>query len=153
MAHTPSGNDQGTGCAMVSLDTLLAESDFVSLHAPLDESTRHIIGERALRLMKPTAWLINTSRGGLVDTQALSRALAENRLAGAALDVFDPEPPDLGDPLYRDERVIVTPHAAFVSRESLIELRTRVARQIVDVLSGRPPEHVVNPAACAVPAR
>jgi D-3-phosphoglycerate dehydrogenase len=94
--------------------------------------------------MKPTACLINTSRGGLVDEAALWEALRENRLAGAGLDVFDPEPPDLTQPLFRDPRVIVTPHSAFVSEEALVDLRTRVARQIADVLAGRTPEHVVN---------
>jgi D-3-phosphoglycerate dehydrogenase len=97
--------------------------------------------------MRATAWLINTSRGSLVDEHALGEALQENRLAGAALDVFDPEPPDLSRPLFRDERIIVTPHAAFVSPESLVELRTRVARQVAAVFSGSRPENVVNPEA------
>jgi D-3-phosphoglycerate dehydrogenase len=96
--------------------------------------------------MKPTAWLINTSRGALIDMAALRDTLATGRIAGAALDVFDPEPPDLTDPLYRDERVIVTPHAAFVSEESLRELRTRTSRQIAAALQGARPENVVNPA-------
>jgi D-3-phosphoglycerate dehydrogenase len=74
----------------------------------------------------------------------LYEALQNNRLAGAALDVFDPEPPDFHEPLFRDERVIVTPHAAFLSEESLHELRTRTARQVAAVLQGRRPEHVVN---------
>jgi D-3-phosphoglycerate dehydrogenase len=94
--------------------------------------------------MKPTACLINTSRGGLVDHVALWTALQHGRLGGAALDVFDPEPPDLSQPLFQDERVIITPHTAFVSTESVRELRERVARQILDVLEGRRPEHVVN---------
>jgi D-3-phosphoglycerate dehydrogenase len=94
--------------------------------------------------MKRPAYLINTARGGLIDHAALWQALERNLIAGAALDVFEPEPPDLSQPLFRDERVIVTPHAAFASVESLIELRTRVARQVLDVLSGRQPENVVN---------
>jgi D-3-phosphoglycerate dehydrogenase len=145
LAHTRRGDDCGTGCPMVSLDEILVRSDFLSLHAPLTASTRQLIGAPQLAKMKPTAWLINTSRGGLIDTAALREALAAGRIAGAALDVFDPEPPDLRDPLYRDERVIVTPHAAFVSAESLAELRARAAQQIADALSGARPANVVNP--------
>jgi D-3-phosphoglycerate dehydrogenase len=96
------------------------------------------------QVMKPTAFLINTSRGGVVDLEALWQALQQNQIAGAGLDVFDPEPPDLSHPLFADERVIVTPHAAFVSEEALIDLRTRVAGQIGDVLAGRAPPNVVN---------
>ncbi len=145
IAHTASGNDHGTGCHMLPLDELLARSDFVSLHAPLQPATRHLLGLPQFERMKPSAYLINTARGGLIDHEGLRVALERNLLAGAALDVFDPEPPDLSTPLMQDERVIVTPHAAFVSHESLVELRTRVAQQIVDVLSGRRPEGVVNP--------
>jgi D-3-phosphoglycerate dehydrogenase len=149
LAHSRSQNDFGTGCPMVSLEELLTRSDFVSLHAPLSESTRHMLAGPQFTRMKPTAWLINTSRGGLIDSAALREALASGRIGGAALDVFDPEPPDLTDPLYRDERVIVTPHAAFVSEESLRELRMRASRQIADALEGSRPENVVNPAVYA----
>jgi D-3-phosphoglycerate dehydrogenase len=145
LAHSRSQNDFGTGCPMVSLDELLTRSDFVSLHAPLSESTRHMLSGPQFARMKPTAWLINTSRGGLIDTAALQEALASDQIAGAALDVFTPEPPDLADPLYQDERVIVTPHAAFVSEESLRELRMRASRQMADALEGARPENVVNP--------
>jgi D-3-phosphoglycerate dehydrogenase len=145
IAHTSSGSDHGTGCRMVSLNELLAESDFVSLHAPLTDATRHLLALGEFEKMKRTAFVINTARGGLIDQAGLWMALERNLIAGAALDVFDPEPPDLATPLMQDERVIITPHAAFVSPESLIELRTRVATQIVDVLSGRRPECVVNP--------
>jgi len=129
---------------IVELDELLKTSDYVSLHLPLSSETRHMIGPAQLARMKPSAYLINTARGGLIDTAALSRALQEGRLAGAALDVQEPEPPDLSQPPYNDPRVIVTPHAAFVSRESLENLRQRVARQVADRLSGRRPENVVN---------
>jgi D-3-phosphoglycerate dehydrogenase / 2-oxoglutarate reductase len=145
ISHTASGKDHGTGCAMVPLDTLLADSDFLSLHAPLTDSTRQVINGAALAKMKPTAYLINTSRGGLIDEAALWTALQQNRLAGAALDVFDPEPPDLSQPLFQDERVIVTPHAAFVSEESLTQMRTQALEGIVAALSGRRPQNVLNP--------
>jgi len=144
IAHTSSGSDHGTGCEMVSFEDLLCRSDFLSAHAPLTPATRHIFDEAALGKMKRTAVLLNTSRGPLIDPEALSAALEESRLGGAGLDVFEPEPPDLSHPLYRNERVIVTPHAAFVSEESLVELRTRVARQIADRLTGKVPENIVN---------
>lgn len=125
-------------------EELLAESDFVSLHLPLNDETRHLIGRASLARMKPTAFLINTSRGGLVDHAALAEALARNALAGAALDVQDPEPPDLARPPYDNPRVIVTPHAAFASQESLQELRTRAARHVVDFLqAGRTENRVL----------
>ena len=144
LAHTRSGNSHGTDCQMISLEELLAQSDYVSLHAPLTAETHHLMNAERLRLMKPTAYLINTSRGGLIDASALWNAIHTNQLAGAALDVFEPEPPDLNLPLYRDERVIVTPHAAFVSAESLEQLRRQATHQIVQALRGQRPDNVVN---------
>ncbi len=142
---TRSGNDHGCGVRMVELPELLRESDFVSLNVPLTPETRHLLNRESLALLKPTAFVINTSRGGLIDHAALWESLQSNRIAGAALDVFEPEPPDLSQPLFRDERVIVTPHTAFVSIESLHELRVRAARQVVMTLAGQIPENVVNP--------
>ena len=130
----------------VSLDELLARSDYISLHLPLTGQTRHMLNAAVLARMKPSAFVINTARGALIDHPALAEALAAGRLAGAGLDVQDPEPPDLTQPLYRDERVIVTPHAAFVSEESLLDLRRTAVSQVLDVLAGRRPAHVVNPA-------
>ncbi len=94
--------------------------------------------------MKPTAYLINTARGGLVDHQALADALEAGRLAGAGLDVQEPEPPNLDERPWNDPRVIVTPHAAFVSQESLVNLRSRTSVQVAACLTGQTPEHVVN---------
>jgi len=130
--------------SLVPLEELLAASDYVSLHLPLSVETRHLIGARELAMMKPSAYLINTSRGGLVDHAALAEALAAGRIAGAALDVQDPEPPPLDQAPYSDPRVIVTPHAAFVSLESLEDLRRRATIQVVDCLSGRTPANIVN---------
>ena len=137
------------GVAWREFDALLAESDYVSLHVPSTPATRHLIGAAQLARMKPTAYLINTSRGALVDEAALAEALSAGRLAGAGLDVQQQEPPDLSQPPFNDPRVIVTPHAAFVSQESLINLRTRAARQVADRLLGRVPENVVNPSVLA----
>jgi D-3-phosphoglycerate dehydrogenase len=128
------------------LDELLARSDFVSLHLPLTPETKHLIGAKQFSNMKPTAFLINTARGGLIDHAAIATALAAGQLAGAALDVQDTEPPDLSKPPFNDPRVIVTPHVAFVSEESLANLRSRAARQVADCLRGKRPENVVNQA-------
>lgn len=127
------------------LETLLAESDYVSLNCPLTDETHHLMCASTLAQMKPSAFLVNTSRGGLVDHPALATALEAGHLAGAALDVQDVEPPDLSLPLYQDPRVVVTPHTAFVSTEAITELRTRVAQQGRDFLLGKRPEQIVNP--------
>ncbi len=145
IAHTASGHDYGTGVRMVSFAELLSASNYVSIHAPLNESTRSLFDAAALAQMKPTAYLINTSRGGLIDEAALWNALQRDCLAGVALDVFDPEPPDLSRPLFQDERVIVTPHAAFVSEQSVRQLRFQAMEQVVAVLEGRRPNNVLNP--------
>lgn len=137
-------NQQMPGAKTVELEQLLRESDYVSLHLPLDDSTQGYISKRELEQMKPTAYLINTARGGVIDHSALATALANNQIAGAGLDVQVPEPPDLNVAPYNDPRVIVTPHAAFVSEEALTNLRTRACQQVIDRLQGRRPENVVN---------
>jgi D-3-phosphoglycerate dehydrogenase len=126
-------------------DELLEKSDYISLHLPLTPETKNMIGAAQLQRMKPGVYLINTARGGLIDNAALTAALESGRVAGAALDVQDPEPPDLSQSPYNDPRVIVTPHAAFVSVESLENLRSRTARQVATRLQGGVPENVVNP--------
>ena len=131
----------------VPLDELLERSDFVSLHAPLNDSTRGMIDEDQLKLMKPTAILINTSRGGLVDSGALTRALDRGWIAGAALDVADPEPIPKGHPLLDAPNLILNPHIASAS----IEARTAMADLAVDNLlaglAGEPMPKSVNPQA------
>jgi D-3-phosphoglycerate dehydrogenase len=144
IATSRSGRNVMPGVKLVELDELLTQSDYVSLHLPLAANTRHMIGAAQLAKMKPSAYLINTARGGLIDNAALAAALSAGKLAGAALDVQDPEPPDLSQSLYTDPRVIVTPHAAFVSEESLANLRERVSRQVATRLTGGVPENVVN---------
>lgn len=144
LASDPAYAGNVEGVSLVPLDELLSKSDYISLHVPLIPETRHLIGAAQFALMKTTAFLINTARGGLVDHAALAEALEENKIAGAALDVHEPEPPDLSMPPWIDPRVIVTPHAAFMSIESLLELRTRASRQVADLLTGREPENIVN---------
>ena len=129
------------------LDTLLRESDFVSLHVPLSEETRHMIGERELGLMKSTAYLINTSRGEIVDPKALYEAAKSGSIAGAALDVTEPEPIPTDDPLLTLDNVLITPHIASASRATRLKMAEMAARNIVAVLEGRTPPHCVNPEA------
>jgi D-3-phosphoglycerate dehydrogenase len=128
-----------------SLDRLLAEADAISVHVPLSPETRNLIGQRELAHMKPTAFLINTSRGGIVDEQALAVALKEGRLGGAALDVLSTEPPPPDHPLRQAPNIILTPHLAFYSRESVIELQTKAAGEVARALKGEPPRSPVNP--------
>lgn len=145
LAHSVSNQDYDTGCEMVTWDDLLSRSDFLSLHAPLTDQTRHLFNSQTFRAVKPGVFLINTSRGGLIDHSALWQAIQDGKVAGAGLDVFEPEPPDLSKPLFQDHRVITTPHAAFTSEESLVDLRTRVCQQILLVLNHQKPENLVNP--------
>ncbi|MBT5017864.1 MAG: C-terminal binding protein [Planctomicrobium sp.] len=144
VASTPSGNQYGTDCPMLPLKELLQTSKIISLHAPLTDETQHLLDATAFEQMPAGVCIINTSRGPLIDPVALEQAIQAGKVAGAGLDVFDPEPPDLNDSLYQNEKVIVTPHAAFVSEEALTDLRTRVAMQIKTVLEGGVPENVVN---------
>jgi D-3-phosphoglycerate dehydrogenase len=133
------------GVERVSLDALAARSDYVSVHSLLNDDTRHLIGEAFLRRMKPTACLINTSRGPVVDEKALIRALQEGWIAGAALDVLESEPPVSDNPLLQMDNVIVTPHAAYFSEAAVAQVPKRCGEEIARVLSGQRPLHVVNP--------
>ena len=127
------------------LHDLLPEVDFLTVHTPLNEGTRHVIGEEELGLMKPTAFLINCARGAVVDGSALAAALREGRIAGAGIDVFDPEPAPSTNPLFGLPNVIVTPHIAGVSRETTQRLSLAGAEQIMQVLEDERPPRLVNP--------
>jgi D-3-phosphoglycerate dehydrogenase len=129
----------------VPLEDLLGRSDLVSLHAALTRDSHHLIGADALARMRPSAWLVNTARGGLVDSAALLGALDDEALAGAALDVLEAEPPDdLGWRLARHPRVVATPHAAWYSQEAFLTLKTEVAKEALRVLEGGRPRSPVN---------
>ncbi len=128
----------------VDLQALLVQSDFVSVHAPLALQTRGMIGEAELRAMKSSAYLINTSRGPIVSEAALVRALQEGRIAGAALDVLETEPPAHGHALFGLDTLILTPHVAFYSEESLQELQRKAAEEVARVLSGQRPRYPVT---------
>ncbi len=136
------------GIKDVSFEELLHESDFISLNTPLTSETEGRFGTKEFAQMKPTSFLINTSRGGLIRHDELATALTSGQLAGAALDVQVPEPPDLSHPPYCLPNDIVTPHAAFVSEESLADLRQRSAQQVANRLSGHTPDNVVNNVPC-----
>lgn len=134
------------GVRPCDFDGLVAGSDYLSVHAPLTPATRHAIGEAQLRRMKPGAFLINTSRGAVVDEAALVRALRAGWIAGAALDVFEHEPPARDHPLWQLDNVIVTPHAAYCSNGAYARVRRTAAEEAVRVLRGEWPVAVANPA-------
>ncbi|MDQ3809768.1 MAG: C-terminal binding protein [Chloroflexota bacterium] len=133
------------GVASVSLEELLAESDAVTIHAPLYESTYHMIGAPQLELMKSSAVLVNTARGQIVDQLALAEALASGTIEGAACDVWEREPADIHHPLLACANFIGTPHIAGHSVEGAIDSRTKQAQEVVRVLSGQPPRNRVTP--------
>ncbi len=132
------------GVRAVAFEELIGSSDIISLHAPLVEQTYHLFGEEQPRLMKESAFLINTSRGKLLDEEALYDALKAGMIAGAALDVLAQEPIDPNNPLLELDNVILTPHAAYFSDESLEQLQRRTARAVAQVLNGEYPDSIVN---------
>ena len=141
----PSADAEKLGVKFVPLDELLAESDFVSLHAALTPENRGLLAETQLRRLKPTAYLINTARGALVDEAALVRALREGWFAGAALDAFAVEPLHKDHPLYTAPNVLITPHQASFARETGERVSITAAQAIVDLMNGRRPQMIVNP--------
>lgn len=131
----------------VGLDELLERADFVSLHTRLTDETRHLIGEKELRRMKPDAILVNTARGAMIDTQALLRALGEGWIGGAALDVTDPEPLPKGHPLLQAPNLIVVPHIASASRAARERMAELAVDNLLAGLAGKPMPECVNPQA------
>lgn len=129
---------------LIELDELLRTADFISVHCPLNASTRHLLGARELGLLKPTAFVINTARGGIIDQAALTDVLRDRRIAGAGLDVVEVEPLPLDDPLRELDNVIITPHSASWSVESSAECRRVAVEHVVTVLRGGVPSDVVN---------
>jgi len=134
------------GITLVSLPELLRESDFVSVHTLLNKETWHLIGEKEFKQMKPSAYLINTARGAVVDEAALIKALQEKWIAGAGLDVFEQEPVAPDNPLLKMNNVVVTPHCCSHSVASIKRLKRSVGQEAARVLSGRWPKNVVNKA-------
>jgi D-3-phosphoglycerate dehydrogenase len=127
------------------LSELLEEADYISIHAPLTSETYHLIDESALALMKQSAVLINTSRGNIIDEKALYQALSNNGIASAGIDVMSKEPPQEGGELLSLENLIVTPHVAWYSEESLERVKVQGMDEVVGVLNGKRPRYIVNP--------
>ena len=130
----------------VSFKELIKTSDYISIHAPLTAETQHMFSIEEFRAMKKTAFLINTARGGIVDSDALFTALKDREIAGAGLDVLENEPPQQNEKLLNLENIIITPHAAFISKESINELQVTAAMCVADVLNGILPNTIVNTA-------
>jgi len=133
------------GAKRVDVDTLLKESDFVSVHVPLMKETHHMINEQKLKLMKKTAYLINNSRGPVVDEKALYKALKEGWIAGAGLDVFEQEPTPMDNPLLKLDNVVVAPHISSASLETRSRMAEMVAENLVAFFEGKKPPNLVNP--------
>jgi len=143
--HVPDEVFRGLGVRRVELEELCRVSDILSIHSLLNAETRHLIDARTLALMKPTALIVNTARGGVVQTDDLAAAIREGRIGGAALDVVEEEPLPMDHPLRSLPRVILTPHAAWYSEEAEPDLRRRSAQIIVEGLTGKRPASLLNP--------
>ncbi|MCS6951620.1 MAG: hypothetical protein NZM33_02060 [Bryobacteraceae bacterium] len=138
------GQLEGSGIELTDLDTILRESDIVAINVPLNEQTRGMIGEPELRRMKPSAWLVNTARGAVVDQHALVRALKEGWIAGAGIDVYATEPPPKDDPLRNLDNVILTPHALAWTEELIREVGAEACGNILAVARGEAPPGLLN---------
>jgi phosphoglycerate dehydrogenase-like enzyme len=149
--HCPPAEAAERGVTLANLDTVLRESDHVSLHCALNDSTRGFFGELEFNLMKRTAYFINTGRGELVQQDALTRALETRRIAGAGLDVFSPEPLAANDPLTRLDNVVLAPHWLPTTHRAVRLVCEAMARGILRAARGEPPENVVNPEVLARP--
>lgn len=137
--------EKAGGRKVSGIPELLKVSDIVTLHVPLTGETSGLIGKAELHMMKPSAFLINCARGPLVDEEELFRALKDGIIAGAGLDVFDPEPPKADNPLFGLTNVVLSPHSAALTAECVMRMASQAAQAIIDVLDGRRPEGVINP--------
>jgi phosphoglycerate dehydrogenase-like enzyme len=147
IAHDPYADPrlaQELGVHLVGLEELFREADVLSISCPLNDETHHIVNAQRLALMKPTAYLINTSRGPVVDEKALTRVLQERRIAGAGLDVFEQEPSPADNPLYRLDNVLVTPHALCWTDQCFAGIGAADVKAVFDVMHGRVPTGIVN---------
>ncbi len=129
---------------LVDLETLLKESDFISIHAPLNNETKGLIGERELRMMKPSSFIINMARGPIWDERAVAKALSEGWIRGAGTDVFVEEPPGRDNPLLGLSNTVLSPHMAALTKECVIRMAVESAQGVIDVLTGKKPKNIVN---------
>jgi D-3-phosphoglycerate dehydrogenase / 2-oxoglutarate reductase len=132
------------GVETVSKETLFRESDFITIHTPLNKETRHIVNKETLALMKPTAYLVNTARGGMVDSEALAEALKNRTIAGAGIDVYETEPPSPDDALFRLPNATLAPHLAWYSEDSGWKIRELIVLEIDRFLAGQPPRYLAG---------
>ncbi len=148
MGHDPFLKQAPEGIELAAnLDEMFAQADVVSLHIPLTPETKHSVGARLIGLMKPGAYLVNTARGGVIDEEALYAALSEKRIAGAALDVFEQEPPPVGCKLAGLDNILLTPHSAALTRECTLRVAACAAQGVADWLQGKTPQFTFNRAA------
>ncbi len=145
LAFDPYVKETEMDVELTGLDDLLAASDFISLHAPLTDQTNKMIDAEALAKMKDGVYLVNTSRGALVDEAALAEAVRGGKVAGAGLDVLTNEPPEQGNPLVGLKNVVLTPHSSFFSDDSFVELKRKAALNMVEIIKGRRPSYCLNP--------
>ncbi|MEP6971351.1 MAG: NAD(P)-dependent oxidoreductase, partial [Betaproteobacteria bacterium] len=153
MAHDPAADTAlaaSLGVTLVDMDTLFRKSDFLTVNCPLTEQTRGLVDARLIALMKPSAYLINTARGPIVDEKALYAALSGGKIAGAGLDVFEQEPTPADNPILKLDNVVVTPHGICFTDECMRGLAESAFRAALDVAAGRKPPYIVNPDALAV---
>lgn len=143
--YVPPERAAALGVSMAALEMVVRSADVVTLHCELTEQSRHLLNRERLRQMKPSAYLVNTARGGLVDTKALCEALSTGVIAGAAIDVFEDEPTTADHPLFALDNAIVTPHMAGVTHEAIAREPVWAADDVVRMLRGEPPKHLLNP--------
>src|SRR5262249_50765220 len=147
IAHDPYANiglARELGVRLVEVDELFREADILSISCPLTDQTRQIVNAERLALMKPTSYLINTSRGAVVDETALAKTLREHRIAGAALDVFEQEPTPTAHPFFKLDNVIVTPHALSWTDQCFAGIGAADIAAVLDIMHGRVPKGIVN---------
>ena len=141
---------QVSGVTYCPLERLLRESDYISIHCPLSDDTLHLLSDREFALMKPTARIVNCARGGILDEAALCRALAEKRIAGAALDVFEKEPFEADNPLFALDNTVLSPHIAGMTYECRKDVVSMAFQNIIDLSEGKKPPGLINPGALEV---
>jgi len=155
VAHDPFADRKvadSLGVSLVDLETVFRESDFLTVNCPLTPETTHLVNAERLALMKPTAYFINTARGPIVDQKALTKVLQERRIAGAGLDVLDPEPPPADDPILKLDNVILAPHALCWTDQCFAGIGASDVRAVLDVMHGRDPTGIVNRPVLSTPA-
>jgi D-3-phosphoglycerate dehydrogenase len=155
VAHDPFADRKvadSLGVTLVDLETVFREADFVTVNCPLMPETTHLVNAERLALMKPTAYLINTARGPIVDQKALTKVLQERRIAGAGLDVLDPEPPAADDPILKLDNVILAPHALCWTDQCFAGIGASDVKAVLDVMHGRAPGGIVNKQVVSTPA-